>query len=57
LGGLCAAFFIPKLMTGLIVELLRHTFAGKDLLALQGFSPASKVSPLSAVQVLRALNN
>jgi hypothetical protein len=31
-----AAFYIPKLMSGLIVELLRHTYAGKDLWVLKG---------------------
>jgi len=31
-----AAFYIPKLMSGLIVELLRHTHAGKDLWVLKG---------------------
>ena len=31
-----AAFYIPKLMAGLIVELLRHTYAGKDLWVLKG---------------------
>jgi hypothetical protein len=31
-----AAFYIPKLMSGLIVELLRQTYAGKDLWVLKG---------------------
>lgn len=31
-----AAFYIPKLMSGLIVELLRHKYAGKDLWVLKG---------------------
>jgi hypothetical protein len=31
-----AAFYIPKLMSGLIVELLRHSYAGKDLWVLKG---------------------
>jgi hypothetical protein len=31
-----AAFYIPKQMSGLIVELLRHTYAGKDLWVLKG---------------------
>ena len=31
-----AAFYVPKLMSGLIVELMRHTYAGKDLWVLKG---------------------
>ena len=31
-----AAFYIPKQTPGLIVELLRHTYAGKDLWVLKG---------------------
>jgi hypothetical protein len=31
-----AAFYIPKQMPGLIVELLRHTYAGDDLWVLKG---------------------
>ena len=31
-----AAFYVPKLMSGLIVELLRQTYAGKDLWVLKG---------------------
>jgi hypothetical protein len=31
-----AAFYIPKLMSGLIVELLRHSYAGADLWVLKG---------------------
>jgi len=31
-----AAFYIPKQSPGLIVELLRHSFAGKDLWVLKG---------------------